>query len=225
MMDLRGALSRFGKTSVEAETTTCVHLTEIITRGDPRAYYPEMTAAKKAEIKNPLERGTFKVILKDELPPDGNILPGCFVLAIKSTDDEKIKYKARYVIGGRRDKYKDFMVHFTSTLQPQSIRLLLALAAVFEFDIWTSGVRQAYLQSAEPLDRDIFIRSPVQEFELNPSQYLKLLKPLSSLCESGDLWHETLAKHHREDLGMKITSFRSCPIHAHGKRAAQRTIR
>ena len=169
MMDLGGALGRFGTTSVEAQTTTGVHLTEIITRGDPRAYSPEMNAAKKAEIKNLLERGTFKVILKEELPPDGNVLPGRFVLAIKSTDDGKINYKARYVIGGHRDKYKAFMVHSTSTMQPQSIRLLLALAAVFEFDIWTSDVRQAYLQSAEPLARDIFTRSPVQEFELNRS--------------------------------------------------------
>lgn len=94
------------------------------------------------------------------------------------------------------------MVHSASTLQPQSIRLLLSLAAIFDFDIWTSDVRQAYLQSAEPLARDIFIAHPVPEFELEPSQCLKLLKHLYGLCESGDLWHETLDKHHREDLGM-----------------------
>ena len=143
------------------------------------------------------------MILKGELPPDGNIFPGRFVLAIKSTDDGKIKYKARYVIGGHRDKYKDFMVHSNSTLQPQSIRLLGALAAVIDFDIWTSDVRQAYLQSAGPLARDIFIRKPVQEFELDPSQCFNLLKTLYGLGESGDLWHQTLANHHREELGMK----------------------
>ena len=81
-MELGGALSRLGTTSVEAETTTGVHLTEITTRGDPRAYSPQMTATKKAEIKNLLERGTFKVILKEEIPPDGNILPGRFVLSV-----------------------------------------------------------------------------------------------------------------------------------------------
>ena len=95
------------------------------------------------------------------------------------------------------------MVPCTSTLQPQSISILLALAAVFHFDMWTSDVRQAYLQSAEPMARDIFIRSPVQEFESNPSQCLKLLKLLYGLCESGDLWHETLAKHQHEELGRK----------------------
>ena len=102
------------------------------------------------------------------------------------------------------------MVHSTSTLQPQSFRLLLALAAIFEFDIWTSDVRQAYLQSAEPLARDIFIRKLLAEFELDPSQCLKLLKPLCGLCESEDLWHKTLAKRHREDLSM--SPLRSDPV-------------
>ena len=173
MMELGEALNKFGTTSAEPETPCEVLLTETITPRDPRSYSPEMTAAKKAEIKSLLDRGTFKVILQEELPPDGNILPGRFVVAIKSTDDDKINYKARYVIGGHRDKYKDLMVHSTSTLQPQSVRLLLALAAIFEFDIWTSDVRQGYLQSVEPLARDIFIRKPVPEFELAPSQCLK----------------------------------------------------
>ncbi len=94
-----------------------------------------MTAAKRAKIKNLLDRGTFEVVLREDLLLDGNILPGRFVLTIKSTDDGQAKHKARYVIGGHRDRFKDFMVHSTTTLQPQSIRLLLALAAMHEFEI------------------------------------------------------------------------------------------
>ena len=52
-----------------------------------------MTAAKIKEIKGLLARGTFKVILREDIPPDGNVLPGCFVLAIKSNDDGIIKFK------------------------------------------------------------------------------------------------------------------------------------
>lgn len=186
-----------------------IFLTEYINAKDPRATSRAMTDAKKAEIRNLLKRGTFKVILKEDIPPDGNVLPGRFVLTIKSTDDKEVKCKALYVIGGHRDRYKDFMVHTSSTLQLQSVRLLLALAAIHGFHVWTSDVRQAYLKAAEPIAREIFIRKPVGEFELEPSQCLQLLKPLYGLCESGDFWHDTLDKQHRDDLGMR--PFRSDP--------------
>ena len=41
------------------------------------------------------------------------------------------------------------------------------------------------------------------EYELDPSQCLKLLKPLYNLCESRDMWHATLDKHHIDDLEME----------------------
>ena len=43
---------------------------------------------------------------------------------------------------------KDLMAPNAATLQPHSIPLLLALAAIHGFDILSSDVRQAYLQSA-----------------------------------------------------------------------------
>lgn len=97
------------------------------------------------------------------------------------------------------------MVHTTSTLQPQSVRLLLALARMHGFNTRTSDVGQAYLHSAEPLARGVFIRNTVPEFKLHPSQCFRLIKPLYGLCllESGDIWHDTLDKHHIQDLGMK----------------------
>ena len=55
--------------------------------------------------------------------------------------------------------------------------------------------------------RDIFIRDPIPEFELDPSQCLQLLKPLYGLCESGDLWHRTLDEHHKRILGMTPMKF------------------
>lgn len=143
-------------------------------------------------------------MLKEALPCYSSILPGRFILSIKSSDDYKVSYKARFAIEGHRDKFTERMVHSSSTLQPQSARLLLILASIFCFDIWTSDVFKAYLQAAEPLSRDISFSTPVPEFQLYRFQCLKLLKPLYFLCESGDLWHKTLVKHHRENLGMKL---------------------
>lgn len=97
---------------------------------------------------------------------------------------------------------KYLMVHSPATLQQQSIGILLAMATIHGSDIWTSDVRIAYLQSAKPLLRDFYIERPVPEFELQPEQFLKLLKSLYGLCDLGDLWFKTLGNHHRLDLGM-----------------------
>ena len=109
-----------------------------------------MIAAIKKEVKGLFERGTFKVILKEEIPKDANVLGARFVLAIKSTIDGKIKFKARYVIGGHRDRLKAFMVHASQTIQPTYIRMVLALAAILGFDVWSTDVTQAYCNLLSP---------------------------------------------------------------------------
>ena len=95
------------------------------------------------------------------------------------------------------------MVHSSQTLQPAFVPLLLGLAAIHGFGVWTAVVRQAYLQSAEPLLQNMFMKDPLPEFEQDATHCLQLIKPLYGLCESGDLWHTTLDSHHREELGMK----------------------
>lgn len=57
-----------------------VNLTEVLCREDERCKSPKMTQAIKSEIKGLLERGIFKVILTEEVPPEANTLPVRFVL-------------------------------------------------------------------------------------------------------------------------------------------------
>lgn len=87
-----------------------------------------MTVAKNVEIKSLFDRRAFEVFFKEELLFDGNILPGCFVLVTKSSDDGKVKYKARLVIGGHCNNIKELTMQLTSILQLQSVRFLLALS-------------------------------------------------------------------------------------------------
>ena len=87
------------------------------------------------EVRDLLQRGAFRVMLKEELPGGSNALTARFVLAIKSNADGAIKYKARYASGGHRDKLKHFMVHGAQTLQASSSWLLLALASTHSFPV------------------------------------------------------------------------------------------
>ena len=91
-----------------------------------------------------LEYGTFKVILKEEIPRETNIFGVIFVLAIKSTIDGKIKSKSQYIIGGHRDRLKAFMVHASQTIHPDYIRIRMGLAAILGFDVWSTDVIKAY---------------------------------------------------------------------------------
>ena len=74
-----------------SDITFHVDKTEVIDKNDPRAHSTEMREAKRAEVQELLKRGTFKVILRSELPNDANVLSARYVLAIKSNDDGKIK--------------------------------------------------------------------------------------------------------------------------------------
>ena len=127
-----------------------------------------MKAAIMQEVFGFLPRGTFKVILREELPDSANALTARFVLAIKSNADGKIKFKGKHVIGGHHEKLKHYPVHRAQTIQPSSTRLLIPLASAYNFAVWTSDVKLADLQSSEPLSRCVFIKNPAPEFELEP---------------------------------------------------------
>ena len=68
--------------------------------------------------------------------------------------------------------------------------------------MWSADIKLVYLQSSEPLQRRVFIKNKAPELELEPVGRLELLRPLYGVADAGDLWHTTLYKHLREDLGM-----------------------
>ena len=107
------------------DTGLSVNMTEVVQKNDERAHSSEMKAAIKSEVMDLLQRETFKVIPRKEIPDGANALTARFVLSIKSTADGDIRYKARYLVGGYRDIMKHFMVHGAQTLQASSIRILI----------------------------------------------------------------------------------------------------
>jgi Reverse transcriptase (RNA-dependent DNA polymerase) len=94
-------------------------------------------------------------------------------------------------------------VHNSPTLRQSSIRLLVCLAACFGFQIFSTDISQAYLQSEDALLRKVYL-NPGKEFELSPEHVLQL-RPLYGLSDSGDAWAKTFTSHMKSDLGMVST--------------------
>ena len=149
---------------------------------DPRKDSPEFKEAIRKEIDDLIKRGTWKVVCRSEVPDDANILGGRFVLAIKNPDTDEVIYKARFVVQGHKDKDKDLLIHDSPTISVSSIRILIAIAGIFGFRIWSTYIIQAYLQSSSPLLRDIYTEA-TKELCLDKEKLLKLLRPLYGLAE------------------------------------------
>jgi hypothetical protein len=107
---------------------------------------------------------------------------GRFVLTIEDSGTRKEIYMERYVVQGFRTKMKASLIHDASTSKQQSTN---GLAASFGHRIFSTDVTQAYLQSAELLMRDVYIK-PSAEFELHANQVLNLLRTLYGMADSVD---------------------------------------
>jgi hypothetical protein len=60
-----------------------ISITEVVSTHDPRSACARMTKAKLRELRGLIERGTFKVVLRPELPEKPNVMSTRFVLSIK----------------------------------------------------------------------------------------------------------------------------------------------
>lgn len=161
--------------------------TEIIHRRDPRTGLVD--EAKRKELPSLIERGTFRIFMRSDAGPEPNIIPSRFVLALKHKENGTDVYRARFVVGGHRDRQRDTVVHNTTTLKQSSLRPLLALASILGFDMYSIDVDQAYLQSASKLHLNIFIKPDVTY--LHHDKLLQLVTPIYGLTDSGDYWNET----------------------------------
>ncbi len=70
------------------------------------------------------------------------------------------KYKNRLIIQVNRDPQKGLVVTEAPTILRSSIRLILALSSMYDFLLWSRDVKQAFIQSAFPMDRAIYIKPP-----------------------------------------------------------------
>lgn len=69
------------------------------------------------------------------------------------------------------------IAHNSTNIIEQSICLIILMAAIYGFRLWTQDVSQAYLQSSSTLTHDVYVTSK-GDIKSKHGGLLKLLEPL-----------------------------------------------
>ncbi|KAL7284965.1 hypothetical protein ACG7TL_000054 [Trametes sanguinea] len=148
-------------------------------------------AAIDTEIANLRDHDTYELVE----PPSGvNIVGSRFVFRIKRDSDGSIKqYKARLVAQGfTQVPGLDYNETFAPVAKLSSIRMLLALAARYDWELEQMDVKSAYLNGK--LDEEIFMRQPPGSAASGQEHLVcRLKKTLYGLKQAGRGWYKTLS--------------------------------
>jgi hypothetical protein len=106
----------------------------------------------------------------------------------KYHDTDKEVCKARYLVRGFLNPLKQRAVHNSPNVRQDTSRLVLALASICGFEVWTLDIRQAILQAANEKMRGNFLQPP-KAMELSSDEFLKLMNHCMGcvIQETGDI--------------------------------------
>ena len=153
----------------------------------------ELEALKKKE--------TWIEIPKSEAK--GKILSGKWVYKIK--DDGTLK--SRWVIRGFEQQLNPWDETRAAVVQGTTTRILLTLAAKYDWDIEVIDINNAFLNGALPEYREIYLQMPTGFTK--PGTVCKLQKSIYGLKEAALAWYLTL-RDALEELGLKVAQHDEC---------------
>lgn len=89
------------------------------------------------EVVVVLENNAFKMVWRQELEDNANILGGCFVLVIQNNGSHREVFKDRYEV--QRHMYRENYMLFdsSSTVIQKDGRLLLSISIICRYHIWS----------------------------------------------------------------------------------------
>ena len=123
-------------------------------------------------------------------PPIGTKPIGCKWVFKKKTDmDGKVStYKARLVAKGYLQKYGiDYDETFSPVVMLKSIRIILAIAAYYDYEIWKMDVMTAFLN--KHLQEEVYLTQPEGFVSKDPNKVCKLQKSIYGLKQAPRSWN------------------------------------
>ena len=151
-------------------------------------YWAEWLSAIQEELASLSAKGVYDEVRS--IPPDRKPVQCKWVLHIKRDKDGTIScFKARLVAKGYTQiPGQDFTFTFAPVARWDSIRAVLSIAAIKDYEIRQLDVKTAYLNG--PLDEEIYLKPP--DGFSTPSTYWRLRKGLYGLRQAGRQWYQTL---------------------------------
>ena len=159
-------------------------------------YWGEWLTAIHKELESLKAKHIYKEV--QHLPPGRKAVHHKWVLHIKCDKDGTIShFKAHLVSKGfTQIPGKDFSFMFAPVARWDSIRSLLCIAAINDYEIQQLDVKTAYLNG--PLDDEIYMKAP--EGFASSAPYWRLRKGLYGLRQARRQWYLTLHQAYT-DLG------------------------
>lgn len=183
----------------------------------PRSYKQATTgpdadkwkAAMQKEFDQLTEKGCWRLVRKDELPPNASVIPGHWVFKKKELPgvplSDDYKAKARWVIRGNYLD-KDFMESYAPVVNEETTKLMEALSITYGWHTKKCDAILAFLNGKiEGSGKRIFMNQVLGK-EQGPKGVLvcELLQSLYGLTPSARIWYDTLDAAMRE-LGFKTS--------------------
>lgn len=172
--------------------------TALLEQQTPRTYKEAVTCehakkwieSMKVEWETLEGEGVWDYVKRDSLPHCTNILPSKFVFKVKLKDNGDIeKFKSRLVAGGHRQKHGiDFNEVYSSTGKYKTMRIMMSLAAKFDYDLHQMDVPSAFVKGSLPEEDEVYMEIPDGFREGHAGEVLKLKKGLYGLHQSGRIW-------------------------------------
>ncbi|GJQ98268.1 retrotransposon protein, putative, ty1-copia subclass [Tanacetum coccineum] len=124
-------------------------------------------------------------------PPNAKIVRSKWIFKKKTDMDGKVHtYKARLVAKGCTQTYGvDYEETFSPVADIRAIRILIAIAAYYDYEIWQMDVKTAFLNGR--LDEDIYMEQP--EGYVNPkypNRVCKLQRSIYGLKQASRQWNK-----------------------------------
>jgi hypothetical protein len=167
--------------------------------------------AMEEEIAAHKTIGTW--ILEDR-PPGANVISGKWVYktkyALKDGVQTIVRRKARYVARGCGQKAGiDYFETYAPTVKYSTVRVILQLATVFDWDVKQLDVTTAYLQA--PMKETVYMRQPEGFVDAQrPHAVCRLVKSIYGTKQAGHNWNEEVNRFITQELGYVRTAADPC---------------